>query len=597
MRNEYYLTPGRFRSGDSVCIAPAIPIRQGLNISFKRVPASLAFTRLSPKPHPSPPFVSSRKHLVTTTVQPNNYYSKYLLVNREHILSFLLPRSHSPFTPTTSTPISSPCFQDSPSTEMSKQNFVNNSSRASLPVFANSNTLIEHFNIPSRLPVPPRVNTSTDSGGNSTMVSSPSKPSISSPSEDIGQQSHHTQPSGMIDFPTMFAGYVKMLNSKPGEESTSATSHYGFNHGHANEAAERISPESADLFANSPVMDYLQQRAHWTHNTNNQAYSNQLFAGAPMNTIPDPLYLTPRLSSTTPVPDAVHEPSPYETPYDTPLEVFLNTPAIDSIEDLFITSPKVVMTDPNGNVTENYDQMVLFSGIGVGECPAERGLNTNTVQNDLAGLIPMSPSSPAMDHDPRSSPFLSPGQQPSPVGTSFESKVNQSSESVGLGSDNLSSNVGISGHEPTGTRKGVTVDQLVPYDAPTQSRIYHGPPSATSRKVLPAQFERKRKRQKEHEDMSSDEEDELFAEASGEPGVKLSDKEEAAILAKRRQNTLAARRSRARKLAHQKDLEERCERMKASRDMWKMKALIAREQLMKLGHPEPYATEDRNDIM
>ena len=484
------------------------------------------------------------------------------------------------------------------------------------------------------------------------MVSSPSKPSISSPSEDIGQQSHHTQPSGMIDFPTMFAGYVKMLNSKPGEESTSATSHYGFNHGHANEAAERISPgghhgrsssvtlvpnspcspaltiESADLFgmssldifsfltvdkdsdcgfhilstssnlaANSPVMDYLQQQAHWTRNTNNQAYSNQLFAGAPMNTIPDPLYLTPRLSSTTPVPDAVHEPSPYETPYDTPLEVFLNTPAIDSIEDLFITSPKVVMTDPNGNVTENYDQMVLFSGIGVGECPAERGLNTNIVQNDLAGLIPMSPSSPAMDHDPRSSPFLSPGQQPSPVGTSFESKVKQSSESVGLGSDNLSSNVGISGHEPTGTRKGVTVDQLVPYDAPTQSRIYHGPPSATSRKVLPAQFERKRKRQKEHEDMSSDEEDELFAEASGEPGVKLSDKEEAAILAKRRQNTLAARRSRARKLAHQKDLEERCERMKASRDMWKMKALIAREQLMKLGHPEPYATEDRNDIM
>src|SRR5216684_2282762 len=46
---------------------------------------------------------------------------------------------------------------------------------------------------------------------------------------------------------------------------------------------------------------------------------------------------------------------------------------------------------------------------------------------------------------------------------------------------------------PTGTRKNVTPETLVPYNAPIQSRKYRTP-SATSRKELPATFARKRAR-------------------------------------------------------------------------------------------------------
>lgn len=93
---------------------------------------------------------------------------------------------------------------------------------------------------------------------------------------------------------------------------------------------------------------------------------------------------------------------------------------------------------------------------------------------------------------------------------------------------------------PTGHRRGVTSSSMVPLEAPTQPRNYYGA-SKTSRKVIPAAFANKRKRTREEAGFGIDEEDELVLEDDLPSNLKD------AIANKRRQNTLAARRSRQRK--------------------------------------------------
>ena len=114
---------------------------------------------------------------------------------------------------------------------------------------------------------------------------------------------------------------------------------------------------------------------------------------------------------------------------------------------------------------------------------------------------------------------------------------------------------------PTGTRKNVTPESLIPVDAPIQNRKYTSE-SATSRKELPAVFARKRKRASADLD---DDEDLLAAPPTTN--------ELSAIEAKRRQNTLAARRSRKRKLEHQRELECIIDGERAEKDAWKQRAL------------------------
>jgi len=93
----------------------------------------------------------------------------------------------------------------------------------------------------------------------------------------------------------------------------------------------------------------------------------------------------------------------------------------------------------------------------------------------------------------------------------------------------------------TGHRRNITPSNLVPVDAPTQQRSYVKP-SATSRKDIPA----------------------AFAVASKKRGVSEAfDDLEDAIEAKRRQNTVAARRSRARKLEYVRDLEAKVEQLQS----------------------------------
>ncbi|KAF7329763.1 Imprinted and ancient [Mycena kentingensis (nom. inval.)] len=126
----------------------------------------------------------------------------------------------------------------------------------------------------------------------------------------------------------------------------------------------------------------------------------------------------------------------------------------------------------------------------------------------------------------------------------------------------------------TGTRKNLTPDSLLGMDAPTQKRTYAAP-SATSRKALPAGFVRKRGF------ATAFGIDEVEAETLPELSPTASEQEQ--IEWKRRQNTLAARKSRKRKLEHQQQIEAQVDDLKREVTMWRERALMAQEMLRGAG--------------
>jgi hypothetical protein len=113
---------------------------------------------------------------------------------------------------------------------------------------------------------------------------------------------------------------------------------------------------------------------------------------------------------------------------------------------------------------------------------------------------------------------------------------------------------------PTGTRKYLTPDALLPLDAPIQPRRYITP-SATARKDA---FRVPHQRWP-----GGDEQDELTDESNIAPDADLK-----ALEWKRRQNTLAARKSRQRKLHHQLQLEQTVTALSSEKETWKARALM-----------------------
>jgi hypothetical protein len=121
--------------------------------------------------------------------------------------------------------------------------------------------------------------------------------------------------------------------------------------------------------------------------------------------------------------------------------------------------------------------------------------------------------------------------------------------------------------KPTGTRKNPKTATLVPTNAPTQPRTYASP-SATSRREIPDSYTRtsqRRTAQKRRYEESEEEEEEL-AELPPNPT------EIEKIEYKRRQNTLAARKSRRRKLEHQQELERTIVQLENEVMVWKIRA-------------------------
>lgn len=170
---------------------------------------------------------------------------------------------------------------------------------------------------------------------------------------------------------------------------------------------------------------------------------------------------------------------------------------------------------------------------------------------------------------------------------------------------------------PTGHRRNITSASLVPLDAPTQIRNYLTP-SSTSKKEIPSAFVARRNklkakeaavakvsppgpstagRKRTRDEAGGDEVDQLqdddtpmgnsanaaaspsttpSSPTNGGPGAAELASESSSLLsaieAKRRQNTLAARRSRQRKLDYVRNLEELVAALTRERDSWKARA-------------------------
>ncbi|KAJ7273975.1 hypothetical protein C8J57DRAFT_1178102 [Mycena rebaudengoi] len=142
----------------------------------------------------------------------------------------------------------------------------------------------------------------------------------------------------------------------------------------------------------------------------------------------------------------------------------------------------------------------------------------------------------------------------------------------------------------TGTRKNLTPQSLIPLEAPTQKRNYVMP-SRTSRKVVPAKAGGKRTHSAAFE-AEEDEEEEL-GELS--PTATLAE----TIEYKRRQNTIAARKSRKRKLEHQRALEGEVHTLRRQVEVWRERAGVLggmlRARGVALGEWEEIAGDDESN--
>lgn len=236
---------------------------------------------------------------------------------------------------------------------------------------------------------------------------------------------------------------------------------------------------------------------------------------------------------------------------DSPFEDFLTTPAIGSADDL-LTSPAIFDAD-------NFDMgdIPLFGdGLGLRGAtdPAKLAAVPSLSHPDFFdNMLTMSPTSPSLDPSSlHPSPLNAPIATPSTPNRRLRKTL------------------------PTGTRKNITPAALVPLDAPIQQRKYVTP-SSTSRKEIPVAWLKKKRGRSQ----AFGEEDEL------EDEVQLAPDDLDAIEAKRRQNTIAARRSRKRKLEYQRELEMSVEREKEEKEMWKNRAMLFKALLETHGHDVP----------
>ncbi|KZT23411.1 hypothetical protein NEOLEDRAFT_1096099 [Neolentinus lepideus HHB14362 ss-1] len=330
-------------------------------------------------------------------------------------------------------------------------------------------------------------------------------------------------------FPSILSNYLAMLSEKPEDGQTTAE-----------ERASAVAPTDQSVQA---IMDVLQASPAFTSS---------------------PDFNDSRGFSASPEFDMLHDflTSPMD---DSPLEDFLSTPVM---ADTDIDQPAVYDASVSGSLFSDMpiygdDTSAYADGFNFPKMSSQTALTDSSTLAPFDDLISMSPNTPSLDP---SSLFESPASR-------SQSQLPPSSESTpALEASTRKS-------RPTGTRKNIMPAALVPIDAPTQKRTYYTP-SVTSRKEVPAVFARKRARS-----AAFGEEEDQLADGAGATGLTMSEQE--AIEAKRRQNTLAARRSRKRKLEYQRQLEEEVEKEKQEKEMWKTRALTMRSMLVQNGMSAP----------
>lgn len=229
--------------------------------------------------------------------------------------------------------------------------------------------------------------------------------------------------------------------------------------------------------------------------------------------------------------DGEFGPSPFDTPYSD----FLTTPLFN--DDAMLTSPSMEYMD---------DMPPMFGGIDyttdqVEEVPLAPVVDKPPPAVDFNNLYTISPATPALEaFDPSHLEIRR--TVPAPKASTPAPPPRRS--------------------KATGVRKGITPDSLLDEDAPTQPRKYTTP-SATSRKEVPAGFARKRARSVAF----ADEEDQL-------DDLPPNPTEQDLIEQKRRQNTVAARRSRKRKLEQLQRLEASRDEERALKETWMERASV-----------------------
>jgi len=235
------------------------------------------------------------------------------------------------------------------------------------------------------------------------------------------------------------------------------------------------------------------------------------------------------------------DPSDFLTSPVSPFDELLTTPAL---EDMGMTPD--IFTSPLQSFGDEFDNLPSLFGDAYNTYDVKATMSTSLSPSDLPladmdDIYEPSPGTPAID-------------------------------ALSLHADSSSAYLTRRKNVPTGTRKNITPGSLVPFDAPIQSRKYRTP-STTSRKELPATFARKRARTQ--------------GPGEEEESVGPTHSEEDAIKVKRLQNTLAARRSRKRKLEYQRELEDAIEAERRDKEMWRGRALVLEALLRDKGHEVP----------
>ncbi|KAG6878608.1 hypothetical protein C0992_007855 [Termitomyces sp. T32_za158] len=352
--------------------------------------------------------------------------------------------------------------------------------------------------------------------------------------------------STFADFAALSQNYLKMLNQKPTDITMDANT----------------TMTAETVFANPAFGPELQNilnvmKGEFSIYEDDCDQSSHISSASSMP--PPPTPQTPELLLSSPAFSDIND-------FFSPDAEYLNTPLFEDRNDDMLTG----MTDFEDGAL--FPPMEEYSGTTAKD-PPQSG-----TPDLLDSLITMTPESPFIHDfntvDPSSlfcPPLIPAHTSPLPSSAPISESNAVAPPSVPVpGPDSVPPSRKRS--TATGTRKGVTPGALVDVDAPTQPRKYVLP-SATSRKELPSGFAKKRSRS------TAFGEDEEFNEVP--PGPDASEREQ--IEFKRRQNTVAARRSRKRKLEYQQNLETSVERLTRERDIWKTRATMLLEMLQSRG--------------
>lgn len=343
-------------------------------------------------------------------------------------------------------------------------------------------------------------------------------------------------PSPAFDFETLRSNYISMINEKPTDNTM---------------AVDPV-PMPTDFLPSShlqhPELEDWMISMTCTYAV--LGSSGHVIDSAPL--LASPQFQEFLTSPVLHTPAQDFESSPNETPYSD----FLSTPLLDTLGDELFNSPGLESDLPLFAADERFTSAPSSIKTKTAELPELPG--------DLYEMPPIPETeviNPAWVYcsPPATRPSLSitgPSRDPSPTPQS----------TVATGRRRIAA---------TGTRKNINPEKLIPIDAPTQPRHYTTP-SATSRKEIPAVFLKKRQRAE-----MGDEEDELL-----EP-LPPNATEREQIEYKRRQNTLAARKSRKRKLMHQQELEAKVDKLQNEVTTWQTRCDVLSKLLQNHGIRPP----------